>query len=684
MGHCAILSPVAAQVAIIVNHLMSNDSRGNAYKHFFLTSKYESLDAAIRLLRHRGRSYLPKAEGRVLIVEHCSELENYFAPLGYGDDLVPNLTYSSSVADCREIISSGLPLCGVVVNADMNMRPEFIDAAECALKHKIPLVTIETLSKDLPSLTASALAGKPDIVVFDESIADNQLPVSICAVSNAMIKPWLMTPNEGYVRNIQTNLGLGLSVAKKVLLDHFSLDRVHSLMEELQRVDNDDLFRIEAHRDYVNPGYTKTATVHGFEKRFSAGHGMRCVYGDGEDNRQIIDCFLNVGTSPRGLNPTDIVDNVLLAHDESRDYWQELSQGLCDQYRMEQAFPAVSNSTANEIAITLALLAQSQKKKTLFFVGGLGFTLITAIGSRDGIVDGFRTPFLPLYENAIFIDPNDVEAEVKLQQELSSGEVGFVWLETLQVDANATRALPAKLIELINRYKEEEGYLIGIDETQAGIMSGKWRHSEGLIDSPDIITLCSVLGDSLLPMGVALATQRVFDMAMNNRPQVVEGLHTRWVNHLSSHIALNCIEAINTYDYLGKAVEKGSYFKEKISALKAKFDFIQDVRGEGLLVTIEFNLNGYSAFVQNSFGYLFWGAALRDPVQGVKMGVCPVHNNCVRYFAPFTVSEGEIDAMVSNMERVLTNGIVGVVKLAADYAADCNDHKTSDFFMGSI
>lgn len=684
MGHCAILSPVAAQVAIIVNHLMSNDSGANAYKHFFLTSKYESLDAAIRLLRHRGRSYMPKAEGRVLIVEHYSELENYFSPFGHAEALVPNLIYSTSVENSLEIISSGLPLCGVVVNADMNVQPEFIEAAECALKRKIPLVTTETLLENLSSLSATALSVKPDIVVFDESITDNQLPVSVCAVSKAMIKPWLMTPNEGYVRNIQTNLGLGLSVAKKILIDRFDLERVPSLMDVLQRVDDDELFRIDAHRDYVNPGYTKTATVHGFEKRFSVGHGMNCIYGGGPDNREIIDCFLNVGTSPRGLNPADIIDNVLLPHDESRDYWQDLSQLLCDQYLMDKAFPAVSNSTANEIAITLALLAQSQRKKTLFFVGGLGFTLITAMGSKDGIIDGFRTPFLPLYENIIFIDPNDAEAEAKLQQELSSGEVGFVWLETLQVDANATRLLPAKLIELINTHKEAGGYLIGVDETQAGIMSGKWRHSEGRIDNPDIITLCNALGDSLLPMGVVLTSQRVFDMAMKNRHQVVKGLQTRWINHLSSHVALNCLQAINTNNYLGKAVEKGNYFKEKLSSLKGNYDFIQDVRGDGLLVTIEFNLNGYSAFVKNSFGYLFWGAALRDPVQGVSMGVCPIHNNCVRYFAPLTVTELEIDAMVSNMDRVLKNGVEGVVTLAADYASDCNDQKTSDFFMNNI
>ena len=238
----------------------------------------------------------------------------------------------------------------------------------------------------------------------------------------------------------------------------------------------------------------KVARLHGFDARFYEARGMRSrMSRDGSPSTEIIDCFVNVGTCPRGLNPEVVISEVVQQHDSRKDYWIELQQQVQEQTGFQHSLPASGNITAVEAAQTLGFLARPEQKKLLCFTGGLGFTLLSAASSCDKVFDIFRQPFQPIYPHTVFIDPTAENAAQDLEEQLLSGEIGMVWFETIQVDANASRPLPKQLIELINKHQQKQGYLVGVDETQTNLMTGKLLHSQGLVNAPNIVALGTAL-----------------------------------------------------------------------------------------------------------------------------------------------------------------------------------------------
>ena len=95
--------------------------------------------------------------------------------------------------------------------------------------------------------------------------------------------------------------------------------------------------------------------------------------------------------------------------------------------------------------------------------------------------------------------------------------------------------------------------------------------------------------------------------------------------------------------FVEQARDQGEYFRQGLLALQREFPLIREVRGEGVLLTLELDLRGMPAFVERSFGYLLWGRLLRDREGGVAAAVCPIYNNCLRYLPPLDIDRDAID-----------------------------------------
>jgi acetylornithine/succinyldiaminopimelate/putrescine aminotransferase/pimeloyl-ACP methyl ester carboxylesterase/acyl carrier protein len=689
-GHCVILSEHAAQLALTLNVLCNQDkTEHSAYRSYFLTSLEEAFDAAIRLARHHERNKNPKSSGGVLIIDQSQRWLNYFNPLkqGQADELVPGIQLVSDLNQAEDKLKhDDFAAVAFVANSTTPIAAVERFIAELKERNALSiLLEIDDHNCDPGQWISRRIAQHPDLMVFGEGISGFQAPVGAMLVNESVTNPWLMTPSEGYVRQPMASFGLTVKLAFEYLSGQLADVLTPEQHHALRQIAVDQESTYKAHLQYGNIGYAKVANMHGFDARFFEAHGLRSrVVRKGEPSREIIDCLANVGSAPRGLNPQDVASNVVQAHNPQHDYWDDLAQFLKEKTGFAHTLPSSSQTTAIESALTLAHMAAPHRKKMLCFIGGAGFSLLSANSAMDTVFDLFRKPFQPLYPYSIFIDPASENAADELEKELLSGELAFVWLETIQVEGNAVRPLPQHLIDLINRHRTTGGYLVALDETQTSVGTGKFLHSEGLVDAPDIVALAMSLSDSIFPIGAVLTTDKVMQIAEKTNALRLNALKEHSANQLSADIALNSLQQIYATNLMQHAMEMGTYLKRSLQDLAQSFPLIRDVRGEGLVLAVEFDLAGYDAFIQQSFGYFLWGAMLRDEEYGVALVVCPIHNRSIRVMPPLTISRTEIDIIVANLRRRMAEGVEKIIEDCAAYSIKRGDRRLAEFLSSVL
>lgn len=690
-GHCVILPECSAQVAVLLNTCCNRGKDGAAdYRSYFVTSFEEAFDAAIRLVRHHARNSKPDSDGTVVLCDGRDDFwKSYVDPLGKGPThaLIPAVHVVGTTGEALELLTSkGGNVAAVVVVAHRHSNAADIDVLLQKTEGSRALrVLVEWNDADAPlrGRFVERLTRHPDVVVFGEALTGHQAPFGSCTVKTSIANPWLMTPNEGYVRQPMAAMGMPTTLARDHLLATLEVGQeVRSLVDQ---IGVSPKASYEAHVRHGNIGYARVARMHGYDATFFNARGMRSqVAHDGSHAREIVDCLLNVGSCPRGLNSLDIVDGVLKKHDAGRDYWTELGAFLRDKTGFDVTLPASSQTSAIESAITLGLLAAGKRSKMLCFIGGAGFSLISAASALDPVFDLWRKPFRPVYPNVVFVDPLAADAEAQLRAELCSGEIGLVLLETIQVEGSAVRAVPANLIGIVEELRQTGQYLVAVDETQTNLWCGRLLHSDGIISAPDIVALGTALCDSLMPAGAVMTSSGILDLARRRSPQRAASLSLRHRCQLSAHFALHSLTQIFESNLVGQVPKVAAYFREQLKALSRDYPLLKQIRGEGLLIAVELDLEGQPPFIERGFGYYLWGAMLRDPDGGVAAVVCPIHNNSLRLVPALNVTFDEIDAIVANLRRRLQAGVAGVIRDCAHYQKALGDERTSTFLLKQI
>ena len=244
----------------------------------------------------------------------------------------------------------------------------------------------------------------------------------------------------------------------------------------------------------------------------------------------------------------------------------------------------------------------------------------------------YQKPFEPLMKNVTECNFNDVE---DLKAKVSKKTAAII-LEPIQGESGLESATP-EFMEAIKELSKKYNTLIIFDEIQCGMgRTGKLFAYENFNLVPDIVTIAKSLGGGV-PIGACLTKGKANDV-------LVPGDHgsTYGGNPLVCAVANAVLHELIDNKLIEKnVVEKGQYSVEKLKKLKEKFDFIEEIRGKGLLLGIKFDEKKVLAkdvvlkTLEN--GLLLVGAG----------------NNVVRFFPPFNVTNGEIDKAVSILEKVL-------------------------------
>jgi acetylornithine aminotransferase len=211
-------------------------------------------------------------------------------------------------------------------------------------------------------------------------------------------------------------------------------------------------------------------------------------------------------------------------------------------------------------------------------------------------------------------------------------EVGAVLLEPIQGEGGI-RVADAEYMKSVRALCDARNVLLIFDEIQCGMgRTGTLFAHEQYGVTPDIITLAKALANGM-PIGAMGCTEKVASgFSVGSHASTFGG------NPVCAAAAKATLETMLEPGFLDHAAKIGTYFIEKLNALKAKHAGIVDVRGRGLLVGVE----------------------MKDAVAPViaKMLaariVCgPAGPNVLRFAPPLIITNEQVDRVVAALDEAL-------------------------------
>lgn len=205
---------------------------------------------------------------------------------------------------------------------------------------------------------------------------------------------------------------------------------------------------------------------------------------------------------------------------------------------------------------------------------------------------------------------------------------------------------PKAFLQGLRDICDKHGILLIFDEVQTGIgRTGELYAYQTYNVKPDILTSAKALSGGI-PLSAIIAKKEWMD-------QWPAGVHggTFGGNPLACSAALETLAIIEEDQLLSKCKERGQYFMNRLNQLQEKYhDVIGDVRGVGLMIGIEI-VDEEGNPNDTLTNYIKAEALKRD----VLLLTCGSDHNVVRFIAPLTVSEEEIDVAVDTIDEILAS-----------------------------
>ncbi|MFU2373456.1 MAG: aspartate aminotransferase family protein [Bacteroidales bacterium] len=288
-----------------------------------------------------------------------------------------------------------------------------------------------------------------------------------------------------------------------------------------------------------------------------------------------------------------------------------------------QLFLINSGAEANENALKLASFHTGRKR---VLAAGKAFHGRTSLA-----VEATDNPKIvaPVNSNGhvTFLPLNDLAA---FEAELDKGDVAAVIVECIQ-GVGGIRMATAEFMQGLRKACDKTGTVLICDEIQCGYgRSGKFFAHQHLGVKPDIITCAKGIGNGF-PMGAVIISPK-FEAVYGMLGTTFGG------NHLACTAALAVLDVIEHEQLVDNAAKVGAYLMEELKKLQQTDAHIVDVRGEGLMIGIEYDQPIKAlrnALVHDE--HVFTGAA---------------STNILRLLPPLTLSLDEAKLAVERIKRV--------------------------------
>ena len=389
----------------------------------------------------------------------------------------------------------------------------------------------------------------------------------------------------------------------------------------------DEIF--ESYQQYILPTYTRIPAI------FVKGKGSTLIDISG---KKYLDFFPGWGVNNVGhCHPKvmaavrDQIDKLIhIPNNLYHPHQAKLAKEIIQASFPGKVFFGNSGAEAAEGAIKLSRAYGAKTKR---------FEIITMQKSFHGRTmgalsatgqpkhqEGFE-PLLPGFKTIPFNDLNALKAAITPQTiaimfELVQGEGGI-------------NIADKNYVQEIRKICDEKNILLIFDEVQTGMgRTGEMFGFKHYNVVPDVMMLAKALGGGL-PIGALVVGEKFTDV-------LKPGMHasTFGGSPLVCKASLGVFKAIQADKMLKNTKKMGSYLVEKLGPLKQKFNCILEVRGIGLMVGIQLNIEG-----KNIIDDCFQQGLIINCTQGNVLRVMPALN----------ITKKQIDKAVGILDKVLEN-----------------------------
>ena len=369
-------------------------------------------------------------------------------------------------------------------------------------------------------------------------------------------------------------------------------------------------------------------------------HGRGCYVFD-QGGKKYLDFLGGIAVNALGYSYPDLVRTIRREAGRAvhvsnlfhNPFQGPLAAKLAKWSHMDRVFFTNSGSEAIEGALKLARVAARQKS------GGEGKTRVLALeNSFHGRTFGalsithtlkYREPFVPLVPGVEFVRFNDVaDLEAKF-----TGDVCAIVIEPVQGEGGIF-PVSDTFWKRARELATQHGAALIADEIQCGLgRTGLAFAYERLTGLPDIVVVAKPLAGGL-PLGAFMAREEV---AAAFSP----GLHgsTFGGGPLVCATGLTFLETVERKRLLANVRARGAELRAGLKKLAAKFDFIREVRGEGLMLGVDLDVDGAPYVAE----------ALKE---GLLINC--THEHTLRLLPPFILTAQQVKEGLSKLESVFT------------------------------
>lgn len=329
----------------------------------------------------------------------------------------------------------------------------------------------------------------------------------------------------------------------------------------------------------------------------------------------------------------------------------ELGEKLCQRAggRLTKAFFASSGSEGVEAAIKFSR-ADTGRAGLLYANGAFhGLTC----GALSLMGDSFwREGFGPLLPETEAIPFDDLDA---LEKKLTSKRFAAFIVEPIQSEAGI-RVPTAEYFRAVQSLCRRHGTLLVLDEVQTGMYrTGPFLAAQHYGVDPDMVVLAKALSGGLVPVSAVLMTEAIYDSVYGSLRRAIIHTSTFSENSLAMRAALATLEVLESEGLGQRAREKGESLRSKLNEALRGYEMVKGVRGEGLLLGIEFTTPKsvrlrvpFEAFLRihpAMFGQIVVMRLFRDG--GILTQICGNNFMVLKVAPPLVVTDAQIDEFVS-------------------------------------
>jgi predicted acetylornithine/succinylornithine family transaminase len=239
----------------------------------------------------------------------------------------------------------------------------------------------------------------------------------------------------------------------------------------------------------------------------------------------------------------------------------------------------------------------------------------------------YRQPFEPLVPGAEFVRFNDT---ADLESKFTDSVCAIV-IEPVQGEGGI-RAVSENFWRRARELATRHDAALIADEIQCGLgRTGREFAHQRFAGAPDITVIAKPLAGGL-PLGAMLARESFASV-------LSPGMHgtTFGGGPLVCAAALEFLTIVEEENLLANVRARGAELREGLAALAKKFDFITEIRGEGLMIGVQLSVDG-NPYVAEALS------------RGVVINC--THETTLRLLPPFIVKSGQIKEFLRRMETV--------------------------------